>query len=305
MKNHFKVQLEHVGLRLDHVLNLVLFENKSRSYVQKLIKDGSCLVNGQSVKSGYTLKLDDLIEVEEKEAKSLELDAVDLNLDIVYEDDDLLVINKPQGLVVHPASSYHEPTLVHGLLHQVDELSSINGVVRPGIVHRIDKDTSGLLVVAKNDESHRYLSNELLEHKIKREYIALVYGDFTESEGTIDAPIQRHPQNRLKMAVIATGKHAKTHFKVIERFGKYTLVHCELETGRTHQIRVHMAFIHHPVVGDPIYGPKSIVGDKGQFLHAEKLTFIHPTKKEQMTFTAKLPQNFEEFLIELRKNSVL
>ena len=304
MKKNFKVEHDHVGLRLDHVLNLVLFEDKSRSFVQKLIKDGSCLVNGEIVKNGYTLKLGDVIEVEEKEAKSLDLSAVDLQLNIVYEDDDLLVINKPQWLVVHPASSYHEPTLVHGLLHQVDELSTINGVIRPGIVHRIDKDTSGLLVVAKNDQSHQYLSNELLEHKIKREYIALVYGDFTETEGTIDAPIQRHPQNRLKMAVIATGKHAKTHFNVIERFGKYTLVHCVLETGRTHQIRVHMAFIHHPVVGDPIYGPKEVIGEKGQFLHAEKLTFIHPTKKEQMTFTAKLPQNFEDFLVELRKNSV-
>lgn len=304
MKKTFKVESDQVGLRLDHVLNLVLFEDKSRSFVQKLIKDGSCLVNGENVKTGYTLKLGDTIEVDEREVKTLSLDAVDLALDIVYEDSDLLVINKPQGLVVHPASSYHEPTLVHGLLHQVDELSTINGVIRPGIVHRIDKDTSGLLVVAKNDESHQFLSSELLVHHIKREYIALVYGDFTENEGTIDAPIQRHPQNRLKMAVVATGKHAKTHFKVLERFGKYTLLHCELETGRTHQIRVHMAFIHHPVVGDPIYGPKDVIGDKGQFLHAEKLTLTHPTKKEQMTFTAKLPQNFEDFLDELRKNSV-
>ncbi len=305
MKKQFKVEQDHVGLRLDQVLLSTLFKDKSRSYVQRLIKEESCLVNGNAVKTGYTIKLGDLIEVDEKPIKNLDMTAVDLKLDIVYEDDDIVVINKPQGLVVHPASSYHEPTLVHGLLHQIDELSSINGVVRPGIVHRIDKDTSGLLVVAKNDQSHQFLSDELVKHAITREYIALVYGNFNEEEGSVDAPIQRHPQNRLKMAVVATGKHAKTHFKVLERFGNYTLLRCQLETGRTHQIRVHMAFIHHPVVGDPLYGPKDVIGDNGQFLHAEKLTLIHPTKKEQMSFYAPLPLDFEEFLSKLRKNSVL
>lgn len=305
MKKQFKVEQDHVGLRLDQVLLSTLFKDKSRSYVQRLIKEESCLVNGNAVKTGYTIKLGDLIDVDEKPIKNLDMTAVDLKLDIVYEDDDIVVINKPQGLVVHPASSYHEPTLVHGLLHQIDELSSINGVVRPGIVHRIDKDTSGLLVVAKNDQSHQFLSDELVKHAITREYIALVYGNFNEEEGSVDAPIQRHPQNRLKMAVVATGKHAKTHFKVLERFGNYTLLRCQLETGRTHQIRVHMAFIHHPVVGDPLYGPKDVIGDNGQFLHAEKLTLIHPTKKEQMSFYAPLPLDFEEFLSKLRKNSVL
>jgi 23S rRNA pseudouridine1911/1915/1917 synthase len=304
MKKHYKVEQEHASLRLDQVLNMVLFADQSRSFVQRLIKEGTCTVNGLKVKTGYQLREGDLIEVDELPVKTLNLEAVDLKLDIVYEDDDLLVINKPQGMVVHPASSYHEPTLVHGLLHQVDELSTINGVVRPGIVHRIDKDTSGLLVVAKNDQSHQVLSNELQDHLIKRIYIALVYGDFTEKEGTISAPIARHPKNRLKMTAIATGKPAKTHFKVIERFGQYTLVQCELETGRTHQIRVHMAFINHPVVGDPLYGPKEVIGDKGQFLHATELTFTHPTKKEQMTFHADLPQNFSDFIAMLRKNSV-
>lgn len=303
MKKQFKVETEHIGKRVDQVVQTAMYPEQSRSYVQRLIKDGQCLVNNETIKTGYMLKMGDIITIDEKPVQELDLTAVDLNLEIVYEDEDLVVINKPQGLVVHPASSYHEPTLVHGLLHQVDELSSINGIVRPGIVHRIDKDTSGLLVVAKNDESHRYLSSELVSHAIKREYLALVYGDFSESEGSIDAPISRHPSNRLKMAVMSTGKHAKTYFKVLERFGTYTLVQCQLETGRTHQIRVHMAFIHHPVVGDPLYGPKQVIGDRGQYLHAERLTLMHPTKKEQMTFYAKLPQNFEDFLVELRKNS--
>jgi len=303
MKKSLKVDASQHNQRLDLVLNQYLYEDMSRSYVQRLIKEGLCLVNGQKVKSGYTLKDGDLIESEDLPTKELKLEAVDLNLDIVYEDDDLIVINKPQGLVVHPASSYHEPTLVHGLLHQVDELSTINGVVRPGIVHRIDKDTSGLLVVAKNDFSHQFLSNELHDHLIKREYIALVYGDFKESEGSIDAPIARHPKNRLKMAIVSGGKKAKTHFKVIERFGSHTLVECVLETGRTHQIRVHMAYIHHPVLGDPLYGPQEVVGKDGQFLHAKKLTLMHPTKKEEMTFTADLPQNFKDMLALLRKNS--
>lgn len=304
MQKQLKINHDLQKMRLDQVVLEHMLSDHSRSHIQKLIKEGFCRVNGDIVKSGYALKVDDIITIDEPSPKLLDLEAVDLKLDIIYEDDDLLVINKPQGLVVHPASTVHEPTLVHGLLHQVDELSSINGIIRPGIVHRIDKDTSGLLVVAKNDQAHQFLSDELQNHDIHREYLALVYGTFHEAEGKIDAPIARHPKNRLKMAVVSGGKHAITHFKVLERFEKYTLLSCQLETGRTHQIRVHMAYIHHPVVGDPLYGPKDVIGDKGQFLHATKLSFLHPTKKEPMTFTADMPFNFQEMIDTLRKNSV-
>lgn len=295
-----KVKHEFIGQRLDQFLLNQYFIDKSRSYIQNLIKTNKILVNNIEVKTGYQLKENDLIEIFDVVESSLNLEAVDLSLEIIYEDSDLIVINKPQGLVVHPASSYQGHTLVHGLLYQASKLSGINGVIRPGIVHRIDKDTSGLLVVAKNDEAHQFLSNELKDHLIKREYVALVYGSFTENEGKIDAPIQRNPKNRLKMAVIQGGKHAVTHFKVIERFDKYTLLSVTLETGRTHQIRVHMAYIKHPVVGDPMYGPKEVIGNTGQFLHAKKLTFLHPTKKELVTFDSELPSNFEKFLIELK-----
>ncbi len=299
-KSKINVTIESEGMRLDLFLHETVFQDKSRSYVQNLIKDKHVTVNDDVVKTGYALKKDDVIHYDIPQTKKLDLEPIDMSLDIVYEDDDLIVINKPQGLVVHPASSYHEPTLVHGLLHQSDQLSSINGVARPGIVHRIDKDTSGLLVVAKNDYTHQALSKDLSNHKIQRRYFALVYGHVKEEQGTIDAPIQRHPKNRLKNAVIQGGKRAVTHFKVVERFLDYTLLSCELETGRTHQIRVHLSFINHPIVGDPLYGPKQVIGDQGQFLHATELRFFHPTKKEHMTFHADMPQNFKFFLENLR-----
>ena len=299
MEKKIKITADHEKERLDMYLSEHEFTSKSRSYVQNLIKDKHILVNDQKVKTGYLLKTGDIITIFEVEPVTLDIKPVDLDLDIVYEDDDLLVINKPVGLVVHPASSYHEPTLVHGLMHQVDHLSSINGVIRPGIVHRIDKDTSGLLVVAKHDEAHQLLSEQLKHHEIKRTYVALVYHDFKENEGTIDAPIARHPKNRLKMAIVEDGKRSVTHFKVLKRFGDYTLISCELETGRTHQIRVHMAYINHPIVGDPLYGPKQVIGDQGQFLHATKLSFIHPIKKEHMTFTADMPDDFKSFIDQL------
>lgn len=301
----YNVRNEDIGSRLDHVLMTQVFPEKSRSYVQHMIKEGLITLNGQTVKTGMVIKKDDVIQIQDVEAKTLDIEAVNLNLDIVYEDDDLAVINKPSGLIVHPASTTHEATLVHGLLHQMDELSSINGVIRPGIVHRIDKDTSGLLVVAKNDIAHQALSEDLQQHDIERVYIALVYGQFKENEGYIDAPIARHPKNRLKMTVIPSGKTAKTHFKVLERFDRYSLLELKLETGRTHQIRVHMSYIGHPVVGDPIYGPKEVVGNSGQFLHAKTLSFMHPTKKEPMTFSADLPLEFQQFIQLLRRDSVL
>jgi 23S rRNA pseudouridine1911/1915/1917 synthase len=301
----YNVAHDDIGLRLDHVLLTKIYHDQSRSYVQHLIKDGHITLNGLTVKTGQILKSGDVIEMKEVEVKTLDIEAVNLNLDIVYEDDDLAVINKPSGLIVHPASTTSEATLVHGLLHQMDELSSINGVKRPGIVHRIDKDTSGLLVVAKNDFTHQALSEDLQVHDILRVYVALVYGQFKENEGYIDAPIARHAKNRLKMAVISSGKPAKTHFKVLERFDRYTLLELKLETGRTHQIRVHMAYIGHPVVGDPVYGPKEVVGNSGQYLHAKTLSFMHPTKKEQMTFTAELPLEFQQLIKELRRDSVL
>lgn len=293
------VEHKDIGMRLDVYLSLML-SDQSRSYIGTQIKTGLILVNQMQVKAGYILKLGDVIDLTIQEPKKMDLTPVDLNLEIVYEDDDLMVVNKPSGLVVHPASSYHEPTLVHGLLFDQTHLSDINGVIRPGIVHRIDKDTSGLLVVAKTNVAHQSLSLDLKAHDIKREYIALVYGHFKEREGIIEAPIKRHPKNRLKMAVLKDGKEAVTHFKVIASYEQYSLLRCELETGRTHQIRVHMAYIDHPIVGDPIYGPKQVVGSTGQFLHAEKLSFMHPTKKEMMTFSVAIPKVFQDFLDTLK-----
>lgn len=291
-----KIKAEFEKERLDHFVHAHMMSDASRSFIQSMIKDGYIKVNQHVVKTGYSLKENDLITIEEVEPKTLDLEPVDLKLDIIYEDDDLLVINKPSGLVVHPASSYHEPTLVHGLLHQSDRLSSINGVIRPGIVHRIDKDTSGLLVVAKHDESHKILSESLQTHDIKRRYLAIVYHPFKEVSGKVNAPIGRNPKNRLKMAVIEDGKPAVTHFKVLLNFDDYALISCELETGRTHQIRVHMAYIGHPIIGDPLYGPKQIIGEDGQFLHATELSFEHPIKKEHMTFKVDMPQSFIDFI---------
>ncbi len=282
------------GVRIDKVL--VSFIDKSRTQIADLIKDGYVLVNGKTVKSNYKVELNDEIEVLEKEVKELELTKEDLGLEIVYEDADVAVVNKPSGMVVHPAAGNQEHTLVNGLLAQMDITSSINGVQRPGIVHRIDKDTSGLLMIAKNDKAMESLSNQLKEHTCNRIYVGLVYGLIGEDSGKIIAPIGRSKDDRKKMAIDKDGKEAITHFRVLKRYMGYTLCEFKLETGRTHQIRVHMKYINHPLVGDPVYGPRHIIGDQGQFLHAKTIGFVHPTTNEYMEFTSELPEYFNEFL---------
>lgn len=270
----------------------------SRSYVQKLIKDGLVYVNDKQVKSSYIVKEGDSIKVELPQPKILEIIPEDLPIDIVYEDKDVVIINKSQNMVVHPAPGNYSGTLVNALLFHIDNLSSINGVIRPGIVHRLDKDTSGMLIVAKNDKAHRILSEELKMRNIKRVYTALVHGVLSNDEGRIDAPIGRHAKDRKKMTVTKNNsKDAITHYKVLDRYNKYTLVEVKLETGRTHQIRVHMAHINHPVVGDPVYsnGKNEFSLDK-QMLHATKLGFIHPSSEEYMKFEIDLPEYFNNII---------
>jgi len=278
---------------------------RSRSYIQKLIKDGLVSVDGQKVKSNFKVKPGYLIDVTIPPPKEISLQPEPMELDIVYEDDDIVVVNKPQGLVVHPAPGNYSGTLVNALLYSCDELSEIGGVIRPGIVHRLDKDTSGLLVVAKNDAAHRSLAQQIKDRTLKRVYWCIVEKNIREDRGVINAPIGRHPTNRKKMAVLnlPTAKPAITHFRVLERFGQYTLVEARLETGRTHQIRVHMAYIGHPVVGDSVYGSRKQKFDlKGQALHARKLGLIHPSTGEYMEFEAPLPRYFERLLDILRRN---
>ena len=285
--------------RIDKVLT-TLEPEITRSQLKNLINDGHVTVNGQAVKPKYKVQAGDKISLVKPEPQSLELTPENIPLDIVYEDDDVIVVNKPQGMVVHPAPGHPDHTLVNALLYH-SPLSTINGTFRPGIVHRIDKDTSGLLMVAKNDLAHQSLAEQLRNKTNKREYLALVYGQIKEDEGTIDAPLGRNPQDRKKQAVVKGGRHAVTHFKVIKRYDNFTLVKCILETGRTHQIRVHMKYIGHPLVGDPLYGPRKVVGKNGQFLHAALLGFKHPRTGKEMVFEAPLPENFQKMLDKLDK----
>ena len=272
----------------------------SRSLCKDCFEKGIVTVNGNVVKQSYLLKENDVIFMDEIELEEYEIIPEDLNLEYVYDDLDLCVVNKPSGMVVHPAPGAMEHTLVHGLLYDLkDSLSGINGVMRPGIVHRIDKDTSGLLVVAKNDFAHEGLSNQLQAHSMKREYIALVNGIIPNDLGRINAPIGRDPIDRMKMAVVKDGKEAVTNFKVLKRFKDKTLVICKLETGRTHQIRVHFKYIGYPLVGDPLYGTRKVIGDNGQFLHAQTLGFIHPRTNEYLEFSSKLPKYFEDYIKQL------
>ena len=293
---------ENQQMRLDKYLS-EQFPEQTRSYLQKLIKEGQVLVNGKNVKSGYQLSKNDEVFVNIPEPKELDVEPQEMDLDIVYEDEDVILINKPKGMVVHPAPGHTTDTLVNGLLyHCRDNLSGINGVARPGIVHRIDRDTTGILIVCKNDMSHNSIAAQLKEHSINRRYRALVHGNLKEDQGTVEGSIGRHPIDRKKMAINEkNGKPAVTHYTVLERFGNYTLIECKLETGRTHQIRVHMTSIGHPLVGDEVYGPaKCAFKLQGQCLHAMVLGFVHPRTNEYMEFSAELPQYFEELLRKLR-----
>ncbi|MDA9428990.1 RluA family pseudouridine synthase [Enterococcus mundtii] len=287
--------------RIDKVLT-ALFADHSRSQVQQWLKDGAVSVNGEQVKANYKVKSADAIIVEVPEPEELEIVAEDLPIEIVYEDDDVAVVNKPQGMVVHPSAGHAQGTLVNALMYHMKNLSSINGVIRPGIVHRIDKDTSGLLMIAKNDQAHEALAQQLKDKTSLRKYIALVHGVIPHEKGTINAPIGRSKVDRKMQAIREDGKPAVTHFTVLERFENFTLVELQLETGRTHQIRVHMKYIGYPLAGDPVYGPKKTLKGNGQFLHAKLLGFTHPQTNERMTFEAPLPGVFEKTLEKLRKD---
>ena len=296
MEQNIVVDKSFEGKRLDSFL-AEYYEDKSRNYFQNLIDDEKVLVNNKVAKGKYKIKEGDNIYIEQVQPKILEVVPEDIPLKILYEDEDVIVINKPQDMVVHPAPGNYSGTLVNALLYHCTDLSGINGVIRPGIVHRIDKDTSGILVVAKNDFAHNALADQLKEHSMNRIYVALCEGNLKEDTLIINKPIGRNPKNRLKMGVVADGKEAKTHVFVKERFKEHTLVQCKLETGRTHQIRVHMASIGHPLVGDPLYGfKKQKFNLQGQVLHAYLLGFIHPRTKEYMEFKSDIPEYFKELL---------
>lgn len=297
----FIISAEDKGERLDTFLSSSI-ENVTRSRIKNCIECGFVSVNGKEVKkSGYALKEGDNVLVQIEEAVELTATPENIPIDIVYQDSDLAVINKAQGMVTHPATGCPSGTLVNAILYHIKDLSGINGVLRPGIVHRLDKDTSGLIMIAKNDKAHLSLSTQIASKSAKRYYIALVDGNIKEDEGVIEAPIARHRTERKKMAVDKEGRYAKTAFKVIERFKYYTLVEYELFTGRTHQIRVHSSYIHHPVVGDPVYGGSNKFHVNGQLLHAFKLELTHPSSGERLTFQAEIPDYFQKVLEKIRK----
>lgn len=296
-----KVTSEMAGKRLDVVLSEQC-SDLTRSYINKLCKEERAALNGKTSKGNKKCKEGDVITLQVPEPTELEILPEEMNLDIVYEDQDVILINKPKGMVVHPAAGHYSGTLVNGLMaHCKDDLSGINGVLRPGIVHRIDKDTTGILIVCKNDMAHQSIAKQLYDHSITRKYHAIVYGNIKEEEGTVNAPIGRSLKDRKKMGIVMDGKHAVTHYKVLKRLKKgFTYIECQLETGRTHQIRVHMASIKHPLLGDDVYGPKkSKYTLEGQCLHAKVLGFVHPRTGEYMEFEVHLPEYFEKLLNKL------
>ena len=303
MSESFTLTAVSAGVRIDKYLTENL-DGFTRSAVSRLIDDDNVVVNGKAVHKNYKLKANDSINVFVPDAVPLEATAENIPLDIVYEDDDLLVVNKPKDMVVHPAAGNYTGTLVNALLyHCKDSLSGINGVIRPGIVHRIDKDTSGLLIIAKNDMAHLDLAQQIKEHSFHRAYEAVVYGNIKDDNGTVHQPIGRNPKDRKKMAVTdKNSKDAVTHYEVIKRYGNFTHIRCVLETGRTHQIRVHMAYIGHPLAGDSVYGPKKVITElKGQCLHAGEIGFVHPRTNEYLEFKAPLPEYFKKFIAKLEK----
>lgn len=301
MTEELKISITEEKGRIDKVLAEKL-TNYSRSQIQLWLKEACVKIDGVAVKANYKVQKGDRITIQIPEPETLDLIAENLPLEIVYEDADVAVINKPQGMVVHPSAGHPNGTLVNALIYHLNSLSSINGVIRPGIVHRIDKDTSGLLMVAKNDQAHEDLAKQLKDKTSLRKYVALVHGVIPHDKGVIRAPIGRSTVDRKMQAVVDNGKDAVTHFQVLERYDDYTLVELQLETGRTHQIRVHMQYIGYPLVGDPVYGLKRTIKGNGQFLHAKLLGFTHPSTGEKMVFEAPLPEIFKKTLAKLPKS---
>ncbi|GHN35645.1 RluA family pseudouridine synthase [Lactobacillus delbrueckii] len=303
MNREYELTAEESGQRLDKYLAGEMTD-LSRSRIKELVQAGEVLLNGKKSKVSYKVQKGDLIQVTVLPLEPLKLEAENIPLDIVYEDEDVIVVNKPQGMVVHPAAGHPSHTLVNALLYHTRDLADSPEGFRPGIVHRIDKDTSGLLMVAKNAAARESLEKQLAAKSNKRQYLAIVHGNFAEEEGTIDAPIGRNPKDRKQMAVVEKGKSAVTHFKVLEQYQGYSLVECQLETGRTHQIRVHMAYIGHPLAGDPLYGPRKTLPGHGQFLHAKTLGFEQPSTGEWLEFSVQPPEIFQQTVADLRKKRV-
>lgn len=302
MKREYEVSDADDGVRIDKCLS-ERYPDLSRSFLQKLLKSEQVRVDGKTVRSSYRLSIGERVSLEIPEAETPEIEAEDIPLDILYEDRDIVIVNKEKGMVVHPAAGHYSGTLVNALMHHCkDELSGINGVMRPGIVHRIDMDTTGILIVCKNDLAHNSIAGQLKVHSITRKYFAIVHGVIKEDQGTVDAPIGRHPVDRKKMSVnCKNGRQAITHYRVLERFAQFTFVECRLETGRTHQIRVHMASIGHPLLGDAVYGPsKCPYRLDGQTLHAGVLGIVHPRTGQYMEFSSALPEYFELLLKKMR-----